>query len=738
MSESSRSNNIFAEVASKAPIKDVIAAELGANKIIKKGSGYVCLCPFHEDHTPSMQINVQRNSFKCFVDGNGGDPIHFVELYEHLSPIEALKRVCQICSIPLPESLRDRHTFVPSIEREHPEELKALKTLEEFYQLSLKSALGKPGQEYLASRGIPEDVISHFGLGFAPDDKTAAISSLRKNGFEVSTLEKAGILTNSSELSDRYSHRLMFPIEDNYGHIVGFSGRKINPNQDGGKYINYPETDLFKKNQILYHFYKAKDTCKRDGYIYLVEGFMDVIAFVRAGINSVAGTMGTALTEEHLRAIKALGVEVRLCLDSDEPGQEGEERCLPLLLKAEIPFRVVRLFKGGKDADEVLTRNGEKGKEVLKEQANRLYDPFLFLLGRALKAGGNREKLTDPLAIQTFLRKAAPYYMALDEISKARDLSILAKVTELEEEVLSKSLADKETKLQQEEPKEENLQGRNRYPRKDGERPYYRNRDNNNRYQGYNSNRGYPYYDNRNYETQIDYGAQAIFSSKIFNAVSIINGLYQLAKDSPEGEGFYPYLLENETNLIISVLASRDAYLQFEGTKTDYAYSPYYALNNLISLIYAKDISKKSLTLSDLRSIEDSLDAMHSHPFENKEEKPQEESKHSEEKKEDDNEDFDEFFDDLDEEDKPVVSTIGDDDYTLLKKALPLFASLPSTYDPTSFKRDLTLHTYYCQLDHLIHESKRSEGEKESLETRRKRIILEKNIMNNGGKIASR
>ena len=699
------SGNIFKEIAAKASILKVIEAELGANRIVKKGNSYVCLCPFHEDHSPSMTIDIRRNTFHCWVDDHKGDPIAFVEQYEHLSPIEALKKVCSICSIPLPSELSNRKEYVPAVEREYPEELKALKELSHFYQLTLSSALGEKGREYLSSRKIPQEVIDHFSIGFAPEDPGEAIRSLRGLGYEVTTLEKAGILVNSSKLTDRYSSRVMFPIEDNYGHVVGFSGRKISSLQEGGKYINYPETDLFHKSEILYHFSKAKETARKDGYIYLVEGFMDVIAFVRAGMNSVVGTMGTALTKEHVSALKSLGVEVRLCLDSDEPGQVGEERCCPILLEAKVPFRVVRPFKTGKDADEVLTNGKEKGKEALEDASKRLYDPFLFLLGRALRKDGVvRNRLSDPLEVQAFLTKASPYYFALDEISRARDLEILSKVSDLSSDVLKDALSQKKIPLQENgSPKQE---PRRNYPNRDS----YRKWD----------------FHRKEEKEQINYSSMATFSNEREKAASNINGCYELVRSSSQGEGFYPYLLENETNLLISTCLSRTAYLAFEATRNDYSFAPFYLLNNLISLLYVKDSNKTALTRDDYVSLAKSLEESSAPVKKETEEENREESS------------FSEFFDD-EEVTSVDTHTVSKEDQQLLLPLLQKLADLPSSfYDPMGFQRDLKLHTYYCQLDALLRQSKLQDGEKESIETKRKRILLERNIRRNGGKVVSK
>ncbi len=221
-----KDSSIFKEVAAKASIVSVISYELGSNAVIKKGSNYRCVCPFHDDHNPSMQINVAQNNFKCFVDHSFGDPIDFVEKYEHISKIEALKKVCQICSIPLPEELANKKTFVPQIEIQYKRELEALKELGLFYQTYLSSNEGKACRDYLDKRKIPQEAIEHFQLGYAPSDPSIAIQALRNRGFEIPVLEKAGILANSSDWKDRFSNRLMYPIFDDFGHLVGFSGRE--------------------------------------------------------------------------------------------------------------------------------------------------------------------------------------------------------------------------------------------------------------------------------------------------------------------------------------------------------------------------------------------------------------------------------------------------------------------------------------------------------------------------------
>lgn len=430
-------DNIFKEVAEKSDIVKVVSYFLGAQQVKRKGKVYYSLCPFHNDHHPSMRIDPERNIYKCFTCGEGGNAIAFAEKYAHLTPIEALKKVAEICSIPL--NLKEfSQSKVKTLKAEYPSEIKALSKLSEFYELVLKTSDGADAREYLKSRGIDENITQHFHIGFAPNNNKQSIEMLRSNGFEIATLEKAGIIGNSFNLVDRYENRLMFPITDNYGNVVGFSGRKIKPEQSGGKYINYPETPLFVKNRIMYHFDKAKETLNKDKFIYLVEGFMDVIAFVRAGINSVAGLMGTALTDEHLQTLANLKVQVRLALDFDEAGQLGEERVIESLLKYHIPFKIVRPYKKAKDADEILTRFGKK--ELLSVYS-KLLDPVLFLLARHLHG---KQLLNDSDEIEKYLSSAKSAFKSLSSIEQSKDLKTISQVTLLDEEVILKVLNGKD------------------------------------------------------------------------------------------------------------------------------------------------------------------------------------------------------------------------------------------------------------------------------------------------------
>jgi DNA primase len=587
-------NNLFREVAAKARIADVIAYYLGSKALIRKGKNFVCLCPFHQDHTPSMQIDVTRNTFHCFVDNHKGDSISFVEQYAKLSPMEALKKVCEICAIPLPDTLRGYAPKVSLIEQKFPEELKALSDLSQFYQLSLKTNEGKIARDYLEGRKIPQDVIDHFGIGYAPLDDQAAIQALRSKGYSVETLERAGILANSTLLKDHYSQKVMFPIQDNQGHTVAFSGRRLLESQPGGKYINYPESPLFEKRTILYHYDKAKETARQEGFVYVVEGFMDVIALVRAGINSVVGTMGTALTEDHIKALLALKVEIRMALDSDEPGRTAIERSLPLLTKAKANYRIQWAFKGGKDADEILTR---LGKNELLKQINVLVDPVLYLFGRRLEG---QPTLKDTSKILSFLRETSPYYQALDPLSQANDLAKIASRTGFDKDKLLPLLRSEDK------------------PQRTTD--YSREKRRNDTYKSYRKDREeiipidisrFPLGPSYNEETAVQEVQKFCLDyCRSHHQILFLNEILPDYKD-PLRTDYLAKLVDIEVNLALVLPESRQAFMEFENNHNVFVMYPLYVFACLVGSSYLANPDLMEFSPRDYQALKDLLQNPH-------------------------------------------------------------------------------------------------------------------------------
>lgn len=339
-------------------------------EVTKRGSNYEAVCPFHNDTRPSLKISPSKQIFNCFVCHTGGNAYTFIQKYENVSFIEAVKKACDICGI--------ENDIKVVEDREYSSNKNCFLALDDaskYYELYLKTNNGKVGLDYLTSRGIDEETITKFRLGYAPKDGKLLIENLRKKGHDIETLKRAGILSDSVNFTDRYHNRIMFPISDDVGRIRGFSGRILEKTSDN-KYVNYPETILFKKNDLLFNLHNAKPLAKKSGYLYIVEGFMDAIALQRIDYPVVA-TMGTALTDNHINRLKKLNVEIRMLLDSDKAGQSATIASAKNLSRFGITFKIVKNFVNAKDPDELLTRFG---KEELITALTQIEEPILHFL----------------------------------------------------------------------------------------------------------------------------------------------------------------------------------------------------------------------------------------------------------------------------------------------------------------------------------------------------------------------
>lgn len=394
------------KILDKASIVDVVGHYL---PLTKKGNYYLAKCPFHNDTNPSMSVNPQLNIYKCFVCGAGGRPVSFVMRYTGMKWIDAVKEVASICSLTLPKEFLSSSNRL----REHDEEYKALNELQKFYSYRLKlTAEGKEAYSYLKDkRKLSDQVIDKFLLGYAPLDQTKSITYLRNLKFDVSVLDKAGITSSNGKLEDRYSDRIMFPLTNARGEIIGFSGRVFRKDDERSKYSNSPETVLFHKSEVLYNLNNALPSLRKEKAVYVVEGFMDAIALYRSGILNAVALMGTALTKEHVDFFKKENVEVRLALDNDNAGQINMIRCLDVIKGSGLNVVCVKPYNGGKDADELLDN---KGAEAVKSAFSTFVTPLSFLAEKGMANGS----LLTYAQKQEFLEKYASYYYDIPIIGR--------------------------------------------------------------------------------------------------------------------------------------------------------------------------------------------------------------------------------------------------------------------------------------------------------------------------------
>src|SRR5918996_3817207 len=334
------------DVVAAADIVEVVAGRTQLRRA--SGSRYTGRCPFHEERTPSFSVNPVDKLFYCFGCGKGGDLISFVRETENLDFVGAVEWLAERFRVPL-----EYEEASPRVEAERKRRERLLALLEQtttyFERLLWEGDTGKPVREYLASRGLGEEISREFRLGLAPGRGLAAKAAER--GFSLDELRGAGLATVRG--GDYFPQRLMFPLCDARGKVLGFQARKLSEDDPlRGKYVNSPEGDLFHKGSILYGLHLARAAISKLDSAAIVEGNTDVIALRQSGLLPVVASMGTALTEGQLRELGRLTRRVFLCFDSDAAGEDATLRGMELALRQGFDVRVVALPKGKDPADD--------------------------------------------------------------------------------------------------------------------------------------------------------------------------------------------------------------------------------------------------------------------------------------------------------------------------------------------------------------------------------------------------
>jgi len=309
----------------KADIVSVVSSYIN---VIRKGRSHVALCPFHDDKHPSLQISPDKQIFKCFVCGTGGNAIQFVQKYEKIAYPDAIRKVADL--VGFTDERLDRRTLQVPLNPELEPYYRCMNDAMEFYRFSLATEDGEAGLAYLESRHLTEALRARFNIGYSLPDGRGTIQYLMGKGHSRSTMEHLGLISLTSEARDKLAHRVIFPILDRSGRAIAFSGRVIEKN-DQAKYVNSPESKIFVKSNVLYNYHHARTVARHYDYVYILEGFMDVIALYRAGIESAVAIMGTALTKSHIAMLRMLKCELRICLDGDDAGQAAMMKMIPLL-----------------------------------------------------------------------------------------------------------------------------------------------------------------------------------------------------------------------------------------------------------------------------------------------------------------------------------------------------------------------------------------------------------------------
>ena len=374
------SSEEFNRIRNSVNIVDVISSYINLNK---KGKNYFGICPFHEDHNPSLSVSEEKQIYTCFVCGATGNVFSFVKDYENISFFEAIEKVANNNGI----QLSHRVNYVKKYNKEY----EIYKLAVKYYKNNLKSKEGIKAKEYLKSRNINEDIINEFEIGVSFGDNNLS-KLLAGKKYDAKTLIDIGLCGKSKELFDIFRNRIMFPIHNSNGEPIGFSARIYNGESDS-KYINTRETYIFKKGETLFNYHRAVIESKKMKYIILCEGQMDAIRIYSSGIKNVVATMGTALTKEHVHLIKKLNVKVILNMDSDKAGINAALTNGEILKEAGIDVSVIKL-EGAKDPDEYILKFGVDAYKDVIQHAINLFD-FKINYLKSNKNLNNADELSD-------------------------------------------------------------------------------------------------------------------------------------------------------------------------------------------------------------------------------------------------------------------------------------------------------------------------------------------------------
>lgn len=402
----------------------------------KAGANYKGLCPFHPDTTPSFMVSPSKNICKCFVCGAGGNPISFYSQYKKISFLEAIEELSKKYGIPIKEIDNNSIKHQDNYEKYY----EIMREAHNFYKDMIFSNQGRVALEYLAGRKLNPKIIKENGLGFAPDRWSELNDYLLSKGYESKDLLKLGLIKEGENGNnyDVFRNRIMFPIYSTKGEVIAFGGRTLEKDKETPKYINSPDTPIFKKGKNLYGLERS-GIIRKKNYAMLMEGYMDVLSAYIYGFDVALAPLGTALTEEQGILLKKYTSNIILSFDSDAPGQVATERAGLILKSLGFNIRILKL-EGAKDPDEYLK---QFGKESFLKCVKNSVEIFDFLFSYYLK----EYDLSNMMSKQNFINRFKEFFQCVDtELEKTLYLDRLSKELEIEKDILKDILIDKNRK----------------------------------------------------------------------------------------------------------------------------------------------------------------------------------------------------------------------------------------------------------------------------------------------------
>lgn len=422
------------KIKERLKIEDVVGSYL---KLEKAGNNLKAKCPFHNEKTPSFFVSRDRGSYYCFGCGAKGDIFSFVQEFEGIDFVGALKILAEKAGVELEK-------FAPKANDKKERLYSLLEAMTIFLQKNL--SLEAIPKEYLKNRGLTEKTIKDWRIGYVRDEWRSIFDHLKSKGYTEDELHRAGVIkTEGQNTYDRFRGRIMFPIFDSASRVIAFSGRILNDDGKSAKYLNSPQTEIFDKSKVLYGYDRAKQSIRKFDFSILVEGQMDILMSHQAGFTNTVASSGTALTREHLALLKRISNKIIMSFDSDNAGAKATERGWMLSLASGMEVKIAEIPKGFDPADLIL-ENKEEFKKVLKNSVH-IID---FLLNRALSENSDGRKLG--LAIKS---QVLPYISLIDsDIEKSHYVKNIGNKTGIKEEAiwedLKKVKIDDEFKIEEE------------------------------------------------------------------------------------------------------------------------------------------------------------------------------------------------------------------------------------------------------------------------------------------------
>lgn len=422
-------------IREQADIVDIISDYLSLKQ---RGKNFLAVCPFHDDHSPSLVVSRERQMFNCFTCRTGGNVFTFIMKYENVSFVEAVKIVADKIGYNL--NISDYTDYTTA----NKEDYDIMEFAKKFYLNNIFTEKGIAARKYLQDRGIDESIIREFNIGLSLDGKDTLYKLLNNKKYNSDKIVDLGLINKVGlDIYDTFSNRIMIPIEDLKGQVVGFTGRIYNGEKDTAKYMNTKETEIFKKGHILFNYHNARPNIREEKCVIVVEGNMDAIKLSASGIKNVVALMGVALSKEQIDVLKKLKVPIILMLDNDQAGLDATVKNGDELQKYNLDIRVVRLTDA-KDPDEYIRL---KGVDALKDNIKHAIKYIDFKL-EYLKNNKNLNNMEDLIL---YVREVISSLNSTDDLTKELVISKISKDYEIDAEILKQelnnSVPEKETNI---------------------------------------------------------------------------------------------------------------------------------------------------------------------------------------------------------------------------------------------------------------------------------------------------